>query len=119
MQPRNRATFFLLSSPFRADEWMLYDMESPRASAGRGLVNGRIFTQSGTLAVSVAQEGLLRFAVSAPLSVAPQETCATEEGGENEDGETGNVGSEGKEARVVDALIGPAVATAMALATKL
>ena len=24
---------------------MLYDMESPRASAGRGLVNGRIFTQ--------------------------------------------------------------------------
>ena len=125
MQPRNRATFFLLSSPFRADEWMLYDMESPRASAGRGLVNGRIFTQSGTLAVSVAQEGLLRFAVSAPLSVAPQETCATEEGGEGgetKEGETGKVGNEGKkgkEARMVDALIGPAVATAMALATKL
>ena len=107
---------------------MLYDMESPRASAGRGLVNGRIFTQSGTLAVSVAQEGLLRFAVSAPLSVAPQETCATEEGGEHgeggetkddETGKAGNEGKKGKEARMVDALIGPAVATAMALASKL
>lgn len=56
-------------APFRADEWMLYEMESPRARAGRGLVFGRIFTQDGTLAVSVAQEGLIRFAVNkAPSS---------------------------------------------------
>jgi acyl-CoA thioesterase-2 len=47
--------------PFRADEWLLYDEESPSASGGRGLAMGRIFRQDGTLAVSVVQEGLVRF----------------------------------------------------------
>ncbi|MBB4892260.1 acyl-CoA thioesterase-2 [Streptomyces olivoverticillatus] len=46
--------------PFRADEWLLYDQESPTASGGRGLARGRIFTQDGQLAVSVIQEGVVR-----------------------------------------------------------
>jgi acyl-CoA thioesterase-2 len=52
--------------PFRADHWLLYDQESPSASAARGLGRGEIFTQEGVLAVSVVQEGLVRFGVDAP-----------------------------------------------------
>jgi acyl-CoA thioesterase II len=46
--------------PFRADEWLLYDTESPTSQHGRGLARGRIFTQDGRLAVSVIQEGVIR-----------------------------------------------------------
>jgi acyl-CoA thioesterase-2 len=46
--------------PFRADEWLLYDQESPVATSGRALAEGRIFTADGRLAVSVVQEGLMR-----------------------------------------------------------
>ncbi|MEV5240454.1 acyl-CoA thioesterase II [Streptomyces cinnamoneus] len=46
--------------PFRADEWLLYDQESPTAQGGRGLAKGRIFTADGKLAVSVIQEGVVR-----------------------------------------------------------
>jgi acyl-CoA thioesterase-2 len=46
--------------PFRADEWLLYDQDSPVAHGGRGFARGSIFTRSGCLAVSVVQEGLLR-----------------------------------------------------------
>lgn len=47
-------------APFRADEWLLCQMECLRSHGGRSLVMGRIFTQDGTLAVSVAQEGIIR-----------------------------------------------------------
>jgi len=46
--------------PFRADEWLLYDCESPSAAGARGLATGRIFAADGRLVVSVVQEGLLR-----------------------------------------------------------
>ncbi|MFC9700268.1 acyl-CoA thioesterase II [Streptomyces sp. NPDC056943] len=46
--------------PFRADEWLLYDQESPSASGGRGLGQARIWTQDGKLAISVIQEGVVR-----------------------------------------------------------
>ncbi|MGH9179551.1 MAG: acyl-CoA thioesterase [Acidimicrobiales bacterium] len=46
--------------PFRADEWLLYDQESPSAFGARGLGQGRIYTRGGTHAVSVVQEGLFR-----------------------------------------------------------
>jgi acyl-CoA thioesterase II len=46
--------------PFRADEWLLYESESPSASGGRGLATGRIWTRDGRHAVSVVQEGLVR-----------------------------------------------------------
>jgi acyl-CoA thioesterase-2 len=44
----------------RADEWMLYDMESPIAHGGRGLARGFLFNQAGKLQVSMVQEGLTR-----------------------------------------------------------
>ncbi len=48
--------------PFRADEWLLYESESPSASGGRGLGVGRIWTRDGRHVASVVQEGLLRVA---------------------------------------------------------
>jgi acyl-CoA thioesterase-2 len=46
--------------PFRADEWLLYEQESPSAYGGRGLGQARIYTQDGRLAISVIQEGVVR-----------------------------------------------------------
>jgi acyl-CoA thioesterase-2 len=44
----------------RFDDWVLYDMTSPVASAGRGLCFGALFHRDGTRLASVAQEGLIR-----------------------------------------------------------
>ena len=46
--------------PFRVDDWLLYAMESPNASGGRGLAMGRFFTRDGVLVASTAQEGVVR-----------------------------------------------------------
>jgi acyl-CoA thioesterase II len=46
--------------PFRADQWLLYALESPVAALGRGLARGQVFTAEGDLVVSVVQEGLIR-----------------------------------------------------------
>jgi len=46
--------------PFRADEWLLYDTDSPAAAHGRGLARGFLFDQKGQLCVSMVQEGLTR-----------------------------------------------------------
>ena len=45
---------------FRADEWLLYCIDSPAAHGARGFVRGQVFTQDGRLVASVAQEGLVR-----------------------------------------------------------
>jgi acyl-CoA thioesterase II len=44
----------------RADEWLLYDAESPIAFGGRGLARGFLFSRDGELKVSMVQEGLTR-----------------------------------------------------------
>ncbi|MBW4077449.1 MAG: acyl-CoA thioesterase II [Acidobacteria bacterium] len=44
----------------RADEWLLYDTDSPIAHGGRGLARGFLFNQAGELQVSMVQEGLTR-----------------------------------------------------------
>jgi len=49
-----------LHRPFRADEWLLYVMDSPVSSGARGFARGSIFARTGELVASVAQEGLLR-----------------------------------------------------------
>lgn len=46
--------------PFRIDEWLFYDMESPIATGARGFNRGRLFNQRGELVASVCQEGLMR-----------------------------------------------------------
>ena len=45
---------------FRADEWLLYFLQSPWAGEGRGEAIGMIFRADGTLCVSVGQEGVMR-----------------------------------------------------------
>jgi acyl-CoA thioesterase-2 len=44
----------------RVDEWFLYLQESPTATGGRGLSQGRIYSRDGVLLASVAQEGMVR-----------------------------------------------------------
>ena len=48
--------------PFRADEWLLYSIDSPSAQDGRGLARGQVFDRNGKLVASTAQEGLIRVA---------------------------------------------------------
>ena len=45
---------------FRMDDWLLYAMDSPSASDGRGLGRGSIFSRDGRLVASVVQEGMIR-----------------------------------------------------------
>jgi len=45
---------------FRIDDWLLYVIDSPSASQGRGLVRGQFFTREGKLVASTIQEGLIR-----------------------------------------------------------
>ena len=44
----------------RVDSWLLYVIDSPAASGGRGLVRGRFYDTAGNLVASTAQEGLIR-----------------------------------------------------------
>ena len=46
--------------PFRADEWLLYSIDSPSSQGSRGLARGQIFDRNGRLVASTAQEGLIR-----------------------------------------------------------
>ena len=46
--------------PFRADEWLLYAIESPVTAGGRGFARGTFFSREGTLVASVVQEGVVR-----------------------------------------------------------
>ena len=46
--------------PFRADQWLLYTLDSPSMHGARGFGRGLIYTADGTLVASAVQEGLLR-----------------------------------------------------------
>ena len=46
--------------PLRADDWLLYSIESPSASGARGFSRGSIYSRDGRLVASTAQEGLIR-----------------------------------------------------------
>ena len=52
--------------PFRADEWLLFDADSPVAAGARGLARGFLFDRSGRLVVSMVQEGLARILQDQP-----------------------------------------------------
>ena len=60
LQPASLDHTIWFHRPFRADEWWLYDQFSPFAGGGRGLALARVFSQSGELVATVAQEGLIR-----------------------------------------------------------
>lgn len=46
--------------PFRVDEWLLYELDSPTSQGGRGLAHGRFYNRLGELVASVSQESVLR-----------------------------------------------------------
>ncbi len=46
--------------PLRLDDWLLYVVDSPVASGGRGLVRGSFYRRDGLLVASTVQEGLIR-----------------------------------------------------------
>ena len=46
--------------PGRADDWLLYDTDSPSAQGGRGFARGQLFNRSGVLVASTCQEALFR-----------------------------------------------------------
>ena len=46
--------------PDPLDDWLLYTQDSPSAQGARGFTRGSLFSRSGALIASVAQEGLIR-----------------------------------------------------------
>ena len=46
--------------PLRADDWLLFDMRPRQLIGSRGLATGDVFTASGELVATVAQQGLVR-----------------------------------------------------------
>ena len=46
--------------PVRADEWFLYETDSPAAASGRALCFGQIWAADGTHVATAVQEGLIR-----------------------------------------------------------
>ena len=59
--------------PFRADEWLLYALESPISTGARGFATGRLFARDGSL-VSLDAHFVLR---DAGIDI-PRETGATD-----------------------------------------
>lgn len=45
---------------FRFDDWLLYVVDSPAASGGRGLVQGHFFSRDGNLVATTIQQGVIR-----------------------------------------------------------
>jgi acyl-CoA thioesterase-2 len=60
LQPASLDHCIWFHDSFRADEWLLYVMDSPRSSHARGLSRGTFFSQDGRLVASTIQEGLIR-----------------------------------------------------------
>lgn len=60
LQPASLDHCIWFHDKFRADEWLLYAMDSPRSSHARGLSRGSFFTRDGRLVASTIQEGLMR-----------------------------------------------------------
>ncbi len=65
-QLKNKEMFFAsldhamwFHRPFRVDEWLLYQLDSPSASNARGFTRGTIYNRDGVLIASVVQEGLM------------------------------------------------------------
>jgi acyl-CoA thioesterase II len=51
--------------PVNLEDWLLYTQDSPSTSGGRGFARGAIYSRSGELIASTAQEGLIRIKAGA------------------------------------------------------
>ena len=47
--------------PVRFHDWHLYAQDAPSSSGARGFTRGSVYSESGALVASVAQEGLIRY----------------------------------------------------------
>ena len=47
-------------APAKFDDWLLFDITSPAASAGRGLAIGAMYDTQGFRIATIVQEGVLR-----------------------------------------------------------
>ena len=47
--------------PFRVDDWLFYDQDSPITDRARGFARGAFYTRDGRLVASCAQEGMIRY----------------------------------------------------------
>jgi hypothetical protein len=56
----NHTIYFHKTDRYRADEWLLFEMQTPWADNERALVVQRIFTREGSLVATCVQEGLMR-----------------------------------------------------------
>ena len=69
--------FHIGGSELRADEWLLYVMESEWAGCGRGLTRGQFYDRRGRLVVSVVQEGLIRLRIAGQVQWSDTTTTTT------------------------------------------
>jgi acyl-CoA thioesterase-2 len=60
LQPASLDHCIWFHDRFKADEWLLYHMDSTRSSHARGLSRGSFYSQDGRLVASTIQEGLMR-----------------------------------------------------------
>ena len=47
-------------APVRADQWLLYAIDSPASAGSRGYNRGTLFTAEGRMVATTMQEGLMR-----------------------------------------------------------
>jgi len=59
-------TIWYYSNDFDAGDWLLYEMDCPRAGSGRSIVHGRMFTHDGKLVAVTSQEGVVRTIARGP-----------------------------------------------------
>jgi acyl-CoA thioesterase 8 len=52
--------YFHKTGGFRADEWLLFEMQTPWADDERALIVQKVFTGEGSLVATCVQEGMLR-----------------------------------------------------------
>ncbi|KAJ5407446.1 hypothetical protein N7501_008113 [Penicillium viridicatum] len=62
----DHSIYFHNPRAFRADEWMLTEMESPWAGEGRGLAIQKIWSKDGVLIATCMQEGVVRLKQDKP-----------------------------------------------------
>ncbi len=60
VQPATLSHYLWFHRPCRADEWLLFNIESPVAAGGRGIAYGNIFDMNGNLVATSMQDGLIR-----------------------------------------------------------
>lgn len=55
---------YFYSNDFKTSNWLLHVITSPRVGDGRGVVEGRFYTEEGELVALTVQEGVVRAAAA-------------------------------------------------------